>query len=152
MDYLAKQHPHPNDLHITFEEGPHIYTIDGDSDYMSVTKWNHSHCLHFDADKIITKMMSSRKWSQSKYFGQSRKEIKALWNKNGREASAAGTKMHYDIECYYNDMDVEIDENCVEWDYFEKFEKDIGEKVSPDRTEGMVWDKELKLAGSIDMV
>ena len=150
--YLSNKNSHERDSHILFDEGPHIYTIDGDSDYMSVTKWNHSHFPHFDADKIITKMMSSRKWSQSKYFGQSKKEIKALWNKNGREASAAGTKMHYDIECYYNDMDVEIDENCVEWDYFEKFEKDIGEKLIPYRTEWMVWDKELKLAGSIDMV
>ena len=29
-------------------------------------------------------------------------EIKAQWNENGRLASEAGTKMHYDIECYYN--------------------------------------------------
>ena len=27
---LAKQNPHERDAHISFEEGPHIYTIDGE--------------------------------------------------------------------------------------------------------------------------
>ena len=27
--------------------------------------------------------------------------------------------MHYDIECYYNDMEVENEEDCVEFDYFQ---------------------------------
>ncbi|GAF95476.1 unnamed protein product, partial [marine sediment metagenome] len=74
------------------------------------------------------------------------------WAKNGKEASEAGTKMHYDIECFYNDLDVEIEEDCVEWDYFELFENTIGRDMRPYRTEWMVWDKELKFAGSIDMV
>ena len=43
--YLAKKFPHERDSHIHFDEGPHIYTIDGDSDFMSVTTWNHSHIL-----------------------------------------------------------------------------------------------------------
>ena len=51
--YLAKKFPHESDGHIQFDEGPHIYTIDGNSDYMSVTTWNHSHFPHFNADKII---------------------------------------------------------------------------------------------------
>jgi ATP-dependent exoDNAse (exonuclease V) beta subunit len=79
-------------------------------------------------------------------------QIKAQWKENGRKASTAGTKMHYDIECFYNDQEVEIDEDCVEFDYFMAFENDIGSKLEPYRTEWMVWDKELKLAGSIDMV
>lgn len=150
--YLAELYPHERDSHITFDEGPHIYTIDGDSDFMSVTTWNHSHFGHFEPDKIIEKMMNSPKWPQSKYYGMSRKQIKELWEKNGKEASEAGTKMHYDIECYYNDMEVEIEEGCIEWDYFEMFENIIGRNLEPYRTEWMVWDKELKFAGSIDMV
>tara|TARA_B110000858_G_scaffold62576_1_gene72598 strand:- start:2394 stop:3170 length:777 start_codon:yes stop_codon:yes gene_type:complete len=150
--YLANLNPHERDSHILFDEGPHVYTIDGDSDFMSVTTWNHSHFPHFDADKIITNMMNSKKWSQSKYFGQTRGEIKAGWNKNGQEASKAGTKMHYDIECFYNEEDVEVEEDCVEWKYFEKFEEEIGQNLEPYRTEWMIWDKELKFAGSIDMI
>ena len=32
--------------------------------------------------------------------------------------------MHYDIECFYNDCEVEVEEDNVEWNYFEKFEAD----------------------------
>jgi len=150
--YLANKNPHERDAHIHFDEGPHIYTIDGDSDYMSVTTWNHSHFAPFNADEIITKMMASHRWPQRKYYGQTREEIKAGWDANGKAASEAGTKMHYDIECFYNDLDVEIDEDCVEWDYFTDFENEIGQHLTPYRTEMMVWDKELRLAGSIDMI
>ena len=97
-------------------------------------------------------MMKSPKWPDTKYFGKTKAEIKKLWADNGKAASKAGTNMHYDIECFYNDQEVEIDEDCVEFDYFMAFENDIGSKLEPYRTEWMVWDKELKLAGSIDMV
>ena len=36
IEYLAKKNPHPRDSHITFDEGPHIYTIDGDSGFTSL--------------------------------------------------------------------------------------------------------------------
>jgi ATP-dependent exoDNAse (exonuclease V) beta subunit len=149
MDMLAKQNPHERDAHISFEEGPHIYTIDGESDFMSVTTWNHSHFAEFNADAIITNMMNGRKWAQSKYYGMTREEIKAQWEANRDEAAQAGTKMHYDIECYYNGMDVSND--SVEYAYFQRFLEDHPNFV-PYRTEWMVWDKELRFAGSIDMV
>ena len=50
-----------------------------------------------------------------------KEEIKKSWDKNRDEAAEAGTKMHYDIECFYNDMDIEVEEDCLEWKYFEKF-------------------------------
>ena len=63
MDTLQKKNPHERDTHITFDEEPHIYTIDGDSNYMSVTTWNHKHFEQFDADKIIGRMMKSKNWA-----------------------------------------------------------------------------------------
>ena len=52
--YLAKLNPHARDERIVFDEGPHIYYIDGSSTgYMSVTTFNHAHFEKFDADKII---------------------------------------------------------------------------------------------------
>ena len=148
MDYLAELNPHERDSHISFEEGPHIYTIDGDSDFMSVTKWNHSHFPHFNAKKIINKMMSSPKWPQNKYFGMTQQQIKQQWSDNGRVASEAGTKMHYDIECFYNNM--EVNNDSVEYKYFKNFLL-LHNDFKPYRTEWMIWDKELKFAGSIDM-
>lgn len=163
IHFLEKKNPHPRDSHITFDEGPHIYTIDGDSSFMSVTTWNHSHFEHFDADKIIDSMMRSKKWPESKYFGMTKQQIKDQWSNNGKEASEAGTKMHYDIECYYNNMEVVND--SIEYTYFRNFEHDrtIGDDdkelksqlpatPTPYRTEWMVYDKQLKFAGSIDML
>ena len=150
--YLSKKNSHPRDKNIVFDEGPHIYTIKGDSNYMSVTTWNHSHFPHFNPDSVIKKMMASEKWPNNKYFGKTPEEIKKIWNDNGKNASEAGTKMHYDIECYYNFMDVEIDEDCLEFKYFEEFEEEIGQYLKPYRTEWMVYDEELRFAGSIDMV
>ena len=78
-----------------------------------------------------------------------REEIKAQWEANRDEAAQSGTKMHYDIECYYNGMDVSND--STEYAYFQRFLDDHADLV-PYRTEWMVWDKELRFAGSIDMV
>ena len=150
-NFLSKKNAHDRDSHISFEEGPHIYTIDGDSDYMSVTSWNHSHFPKFDSDSVITKMMASPRWPKSPYFGMTREEIKMKWKNDGIVASEAGTKMHYNIECFYNEMEVE-DDGSSEWKYFKEFEDTIGSKLAPYRTEWMVWDKELRLAGSVDMI
>lgn len=151
MDYLSNKNEHPRDRHISFDEGPHIYTIDGDSDFTSVTTWNHAHFQEFDADKIIDNMMTSKNWTQSKYYGMTPDEIKAAWEKNRDEAATAGTKMHLNIEMFYNHVDVpEDDKDCDEWRYFEEFQKEYSH-LKPYRTEWMIWDKELKFAGSVDM-
>ncbi len=151
LNFLAKKNAHERDSHISFEEGPHIYTIDGDSDYMSVTSWNNTHFPKFEPDAVITKMMASPRWPQSPYFGMAREEIKMKWKNDGIEASEAGTKLHYNIECFYNEMQVE-DDGSLEWKYFKEFNEEVGSKLTPYRTEWMVWDKALRLAGSVDML
>ena len=100
--YLSTKNPHPRDKDVIFDEGPHIYTVNGDSSYMSVTTFNHQHFKKFDADKVIKNMMSSKKWPNSIYYGKTPDEIKQIWETNRDEAASAGTKMHYDIECFYN--------------------------------------------------
>ena len=146
--FLAEANPHERDSHITFDEGPHKYYIDGDDNYMSVTTSIHKYFAPFDADKIIKKMMESPKWPQNKYYGMNKEEIKAAWDKNRDEAAAAGTKLHYDIECFYNNIKVE---NCSdEYKQFLSFYKNHQEKI-PYRTEWMIWDRQLRMAGSIDM-
>ena len=151
-NYLALLNAHPRDKFITFEEGPHIYTVCGErGTYTSVTTLNHSHFSHFDADATITNMMKSRNWNDPnyKYYGMTREEIKQMWDKKRDEASGAGTKMHNDIEHYYNGMSVEND--SIEFKYFLQFKHDYPE-LKPYRTEWMVYYEELKLSGSIDMV
>lgn len=147
--YLQKRNPHSHDDHILFDEPTHVYTIDGDSNYMSVTTWNHQHFSHFDADKIIANMMKSPKWPQNKYYGKTPDEIKEMWDKNRDEAASAGTKLHWDIECYYNNNIQQND--SIEYSYFKKFTQDFPD-LKPFRTEWTIFDKKLKLAGSVDMI
>ena len=52
-DYLSKKNAHERDEHIVFDEGPHIYTIDGDSGFMSVTTWIHTHFSKFETEKVL---------------------------------------------------------------------------------------------------
>ena len=148
---LAIENEHPRDKYVHFDEGPHIYTVNGEGGYISVTTLNHSYFEHFDADGIITNMLKGRKMKDPtyKYFGMTREEIKKMWADSGREASLAGTKMHLDIEYYYNDLPVE--NTSVEYEYFKRFLADFPE-LKPYRTEWVVYDEELKLAGSIDMI
>ena len=140
---------HPRDQHISFDEPTHVYTIKGDSNYTSVTTWNHSHFEEFDADAIIDRMMASHKWPQNKYFGMTKEEILASWEKNRDEAATAGTNLHNNIELFYNDVGVQDD--SVEYQYFMNFVKDFPE-LKAYRTEWIIYDEEHRLAGSIDML
>ena len=150
-DKLEKENVHPRDKDIEFDEGPHIYTVKGKQDYTSVTTWNHSHFAHFDSEKTIEKIISSGKTEdpKNKYYGMTRESILESWEKNRVEASTAGTKTHYNIECYYNGLEVEDD--SIEYAYFKNFKRD-NENLKAYRTEWCVFDEDLKLSGSIDMV
>ena len=65
------------------------------------------------------------------------------------EAAAAGTAMHYDIECYYNQCP--NNNTSVEYEYFKQFLEDYPH-LEPYRTEWTIFHEELRLSGSIDMV
>jgi ATP-dependent exoDNAse (exonuclease V) beta subunit len=147
---LAQKNAHPRDAAITFDEGPHLYYIDGKGGYTSVTTWNHSHFGHFDADAIIDGMQRKIENDPTyKYYKMSRAEIKRDWDRNRDAAAQAGTKMHADIENYWNGLPVQND--SIEYGYFLKFVADFPE-LKPFRTEWMVYYEEYMLAGSIDMI
>ena len=170
---LSNKNKHPRDDNILFFEEGHKYTIitDPDSKYTSVTTWNHSHFPHFDADEVIEKMINSKGWKKGhKYWGKTGEEIKSLWNSNKDAVSAAGTDLHYEIECFNNDkrfnfkytnkelyqiykIDNEETHNSkpLEWKYYINFIKDHPDKI-PYRTEWLIYDDDVKIAGSIDMV
>lgn len=159
---LAVVNKHPRDERISFHEETHTYTIDGAKEgWVSCTGFIHSFFEEFDADAIIKKMMGSKKWSESKYYGMTADEIKAQWDKARDEAAEAGTRMHLDIEHYYNAdpignlaKDEWVANPGSEWDYFQAFERKhrIPRGFQPFRTEWLVFKEDIKLAGSIDMV
>ena len=149
--YLSELNKHPRDEFITFDEGPHVYTVHGDSTFTSVTTFNHSHFEEFNADAVINNMIrrGCLEDPKGKYYGMTKDSIKEMWKSKGTSASIAGTKLHYDIECYNNYM--EVDNESIEFEYFLKFDADYPD-LKPYRTEWMVYYEELKLSGSIDMV
>lgn len=153
MNYLANLNKHELDANISLNEKTHIYNINGDTKFTSVTKWIHSHFEPFIPDKVIDNMMNSPKWPQNKYFGKTKDEIKQLWKHNGLNAAKEGTKLHYDIECYYNNEKVNkhTQNNSIEYKYFIEFAKEFAH-LKPWRTEMKVYSPELRLAGSIDMI
>ena len=178
-NYLATKYAHSRDAFIQFFEVGHRYVITIDPEdttkYTSVTTWNHSHFPKFDSDKIIQQMMNGKKWNSShKYWGLTADQIKDQWAANGKEVSEAGTKMHFDIECFMNthlktdyadeyishlDLwhhyqslpDAEKPNTSPEWCFFLQFVNDLP-NLKPFRTEWTIFDETLKIAGSIDMV
>ena len=153
---LARINRHERDNHIHFDEPTHVYTIDGSSKgFCSITKCLTIICGHFDADAVISNMIRSKKWPQSQWFGMTPQEIKDAWAANGKEASEAGTAIHLAIEMYMNGSPETIVpeiKTSVEWQYFTRYWEKDSRRWQPWRTEWEIWDKELLLAGSVDMV
>jgi ATP-dependent exoDNAse (exonuclease V) beta subunit len=170
---LSIRNAHPRDKHIQFFEEDHKYIIDLEPDvkYTSVTTFIHEHFEKFDADKIIKKMMSGSGWKVGhKYWGMTPEQIKAQWNNNKDSVAGAGTDLHFQIECFNNDKRFMFEytnkELCqiyladfkdklpqlpLEWQYFINFVKDHPH-LKPFRTEWTVFNEDIKISGSIDMV
>ena len=150
---LSEKNAHPRDEKLEFDEPTHVYTIDGDNNYMSVTTWIHSFFPHFDADKVIAKMRSGRNWGpDNKYYNMTDDEIKQGWSQNGKEASELGTAMHLNIENYYNGVEYTPGfTESKEFDLFSEYLADHSD-LKPFRTEWAVFSKAYRLAGSIDMI
>jgi hypothetical protein len=161
---INQKNQHKRDALIEFEPEAHKYTCAGEGDYTSVTTWLHSHFKAFDADAIIEKMMSNPvRWAKSPYYGKSPAEIKAGWDKGRDEAAAAGTAMHAAIERWASPPDppawVHTNKDLLEYnktlgtevpEHFIKFAEDFPD-LTPYRTEWMIFDEDIKLAGSIDL-
>lgn len=142
---------HDRDNMIKFYENTHTYKIIGDeNEYTSVTTWVHTHFKPFNANDIINKMISSKNWNTNKYYGKNKNEIIKEWDENRQKSANEGTKLHYDIECYYNNVITPTINQSLEYYYFLQFANDY-KNLKPYRTEWMIWDSDVKIAGSIDM-
>ena len=162
---LTRIHRHPRDAHIAFDEPTHKYYVNGSCQgNISCTGFIHEFFGHFDAKAIITKMKKGPKWATSKYYGKTDEEIMKEWSDNGKEASAAGTAMHFAIEQFMHGAMDEIKpevKDTLEWKYFTKFWAECGDELEPYRSEWEVFtdsiepvasERKIKLCGSIDMV
>jgi ATP-dependent exoDNAse (exonuclease V) beta subunit len=181
VDFLQERNAHPRDNRLQFDEKWHKYSVTGDKArrYKSVTKIVKEQFPEFNADLIIEKMMNGRNWNEThKYWGMTPRGIKALWNDNGKIQSGAGTALHFDIEQFMNQWLVDEEEVLIEsdhemllesynedassggshiqntsteWTYFTNFVRDHPH-LTPFRTEWRIYDEELQIAGSVDMI
>lgn len=135
-------------MDVSFNVENHEYFVDNEK-YESVTTVLKSYFGVFDSDGVIDKMFMSKSWGLGhKYWGMTKEDIKRDWELKGLEACKKGTEMHKMIEDYYNGLEVECE--WVEWLQFKRFVGTMG-CVRPFRAEWRVYDKEYKIAGTIDM-
>jgi hypothetical protein len=169
---LAKENAHPRDKCIIFDDEPHKYYINGESDYTSCTTFIHHHFSEFDAPNVAKKMICRPDFRTNSRYDKYKeltmdmkgnqvsneillKRILDSWTENGKEQSSLGTSMHRSIELFYNDETTS--EECImntkEYGYFENFHsKTKRNSWKMLRTEMIVWDDESKLCGSIDAI
>jgi len=175
QNILSSRNAHSRDKNIRFFEEGHKYVIltEPHVKYTSVTTWNHSHFPHFDADEVIDNMMKGRGWKEGhKYWGLTPEQIKAQWNSNKDAVAGAGTDLHFEIECFNNNPLFDLNYNYsngelyemymadnnktheskpIEWQYYINFIKDHPD-LKPYRTEWLIYNEDVKISGSIDMV
>jgi hypothetical protein len=109
---------HNDDLVLEFEEGAHKYTCNSKV-FHSVTETIEQYFERFNSDFVIERMMSSKNWNQSEYYGMSPQEIKDLW----KERANLGTRMHTGIETM-------IKHCCIESEFGPRLDKAKLEEVS----------------------
>lgn len=149
--YLKEKNVHDRDAGIVFDEKPHVYYVHGKTDNTSVTTLVHKFFPKFDPDLVVSRMMRSKNWPNSPYFGQTAEEIKNQWTQSGLDATTKGTYMHKSIELFYNNEPI-TDNDTPEYKMFMDFQADHKDTLEAYRTEWEVYDEDHKIAGSIDMV
>ena len=139
---LEKLNNHKRDLRIKFDSENHIYSVDENKNYISVTQLVSKFFPEFDKDFWAER--------QSDKLGIPKNEILMKWENLGNKARDAGTNLHLQIENFYNS------ENHKNSRGFEKFlefhHKYIINNYKPFRTEWKIFDEKKLIAGTLDMV
>ena len=149
----SSKNKHPLDSLVKKDEKKHQYYINNDNrDVISVTTYIPLFFQAFKVDEIIKNIVNSYDHGNNpeyKYYLKTSEEIKKLWNENSVKASNSGTKLHKDIEDYYNNLHVIND--SVEFSQFLDFYNDYKDyKIY--RTEWMIFHEYFRICGCIDAV
>lgn len=149
---LSEINKHILDSRIKFRDKGHKYWIDNNStDIISTTTFIHTFFTDFDTDSIINNIVNSKKYLDPdyEYYGMSVEHIKKLWNDNAEAARNEGTKLHKDIENFYNKIDTGIE--SPDFHQFLQFYEDYKD-LKIYRTEWFIFCEILRITGSIDAV
>lgn len=178
--FLATLHPHERDSRVTFVPRGHIYRVfisvpssnKGEvtsKEYLAVTQWNKTFFKEFNPKAAIVKIQNSRKFQEGhQYWGMTGAEIEKKWEDNRVQASGSGTNLHDRIETFLNlptsdrpvthrallDYDAgqpKLELDSLEWASFKHYVEDYL-TMQPYRTEWRIFDDQLQIAGSLDIV
>ena len=132
------------DKTINLQEPGHKYILNEDPDFEfnSVTTVISNYFEPFKKEEIANKLVTT----SPKYMGMSPIDLIANWD----AARDFGTKVHNEIELFLNeDINPEAIESFAAIEWLKKYEKKPEIKIYP---EVIVYSKELKIAGSIDIL
>lgn len=138
---LASRNIDYRDKRIKFDPVEHRYFIDGNPDTISVTQLIDKFFPEFDA----------LYWAPIKaaQLGISTEEILAEWESKRIDSANKGTALHEAIENYYNNKS--HNSSTTEFGHFLSF-RERYKGMTPYRSEWRIFDEDLMVAGTIDMV
>ena len=158
---------HPRDARIVFEPEGHKYFVDGVPVDISVTGLWVQYFPRFEAEETIERSFNMWKTQvHSKYYNllqylelveglddlAQKKAIAALWEANGANAAAKGTRMHVQIEAFLKGKETESEAVSPEMEQFHEWRSEWAGDLSVYRTEWAIFDEAAKVAGMIDSV
>ena len=151
---LAQDHKHINDERITFDEANHDYFVDGKKIKFSVTEIIDRHFPKFDKEywaerKAKEKLDQDHIDYDTEILESVIKQILESWEQKRIDAASKGTILHEKIEDFYNSKF--HDYYPPEFEYFKNFHNKY-KRLKPYRTEWRIFDHNLSLAGTVDMV
>ncbi len=157
VGYLAERFPHPRDARVRFEEGPHLYYIDGKVVGKSVTgllKMVENDSFDADAIALRKSLVPCARYNAGvdadtgMYVPLSVDTIKGMWD----QARDLGTDLHARIENHLNRRPVHFtsSENVAEFRQALQWIATSG--LEPFRTEWVIFDEAADVAGSVDFV
>ncbi|MCG9879014.1 MAG: PD-(D/E)XK nuclease family protein [Bacteroidia bacterium] len=138
---LASKNIDNRDKRIKFDPTEHRYFIDGNPDTISVTQLIDKFFPEFDAPYWGPIKAAQR--------GISTKEILAEWEAKRIDSANKGTALHEAIENYYNNKS--HNSSTKEFSHFLSFKQRFN-GMTPYRSEWRIFDEDLMVAGTIDMV
>jgi len=138
---LATKNKDSRDSRIKFDPIEHRYFIDGNPDTISVTQLIDKFFPEFDAPYWAPIKAAQR--------GISTEDILAEWEAKRIDSANKGTALHESIENYYNNK--RHDSNTTEFRHFLSFKQRFN-GMTPFRSEWRIFDEDLLVAGTIDMV
>lgn len=142
------------DKRIEFDSIEHRYYIDGNPDTVSVTQLIDKFFPEFDSPywsrkKAIDRLVSIGTEQTEDNILIMQKTILKEWEHKRIESAEKGVFLHKEIEDYYKGNN--YNDNTIEFQYFLSFINQYN-NLTPFITEWMIFDEDLLVAGTVDMV